>query len=213
MLYLLVAKALIVDPAGGFGRGVRLPALLVALDMSPRYLLSWIDPVFVLYATDTVVLAPSAPALLTALVLGALVGVNGAVGIETLVRRPPACEGRRAWWSAAVLPSFLASFSCCAPTVLVLLGASAAGAVVSVIPFVVPTAAILLLASLIWSLRRLERTTAMDRGDPRPPRRRTSSAGADTAREPKHGRAVVEQLGRNAAAGGGTRRVRTHENC
>jgi hypothetical protein len=45
----------------------------------------------------------------------------------------------------------------------VLLGASAAGAVVSVIPFVVPTAAVLLVASLIWSLRRLGRATALDR--------------------------------------------------
>ncbi len=96
--------------------------------------------------------------------LGALVGVNGAVGIETLVRRTPACEGTGAWWAAAALPSFLASFSCCAPTVLLLLGASAAGAVVSVIPFVVPAAAILLLASLYWSLRRLAPTIALDRG-------------------------------------------------
>jgi len=166
VLYLLIAKALIVDPAGGFGRGVRLPTLLLAPDLSLRSLLSWLDPLFVLYATDTVVLAPSAPAILTALVLGALVGVNGAVGIETLVRRPPACEGTGAWWAAAALPSFLASFSCCAPTVLLLLGASAAGAVVSVIPFVVPAAAILLLASLHWSLRRIERTTALDRGTP-----------------------------------------------
>jgi len=164
VIYLLVAKALIVDPTGGFGRGVRLPALVLAPDLSPRSLLSWLDPLFVLYATDTVVLAPSAPAILTALVLGALVGVNGAVGIESLVRRPPACEGTGAWWAAAALPSFLASFSCCAPTVLLLLGASAAGAVVSVIPFVVPAAAILLLASLHWSLRRIARTTALDRG-------------------------------------------------
>ena len=164
VIYLVVARALIVDPAGGFGRGVRLPTLVLAPDLSPRYLLSWFDPVFVLYATDAVVLAPSAPAMLTAMVLGALVGVNGAVAIETLVRRPPACEGTGAWWAAASLPSFLASFSCCAPTVLVLLGAGAAGAVVSVIPYVVPTATILLLASLIWSLRRLERTTALDRG-------------------------------------------------
>lgn len=166
VLYLLIAKALIVDPAGGFGRGVRLPTLVLAPDLSPRSLLSWLDPLFVLYATDTVILAPSAPAILTALVLGALVGVNGAVGIETLVRRPPACEGTGAWWAAAALPSFLASFSCCAPTVLLLLGASAAGAVVSVIPFVVPAAAILLLASLYWSLRRLAPTIALDRGTP-----------------------------------------------
>ena len=46
---------------------------------------------------------------------------------------------------AGVVPSFLASFSCCAPTVLLLLGAGAAGAVISIIPFA----------------RRLERTTIL----------------------------------------------------
>ena len=89
---------------------------------------------------------------------GTLVGVNGAMAVETLVRRPPACEGAGPWWVVAVLPSFLASFSCCAPTVLLLLGAGAAGAVISVIPFAVPAAALLLAGSVLLSARRLERT-------------------------------------------------------
>jgi hypothetical protein len=158
ILYLLVAKALVVDPAAHFSGFGPLP-LLVAAPVSARSLTSWLDPAFVLYLTDAIVLAPSVPAILTVLALGALVGVNGAMGVETLVRRPPACEpGTGQWWIVSVLPSFLASFSCCAPTVLLLLGAGAAGAVISVIPFVVPAAAVLLLASLAWSARRLERT-------------------------------------------------------
>lgn len=161
VLYLLVAKALVIDPGAqlsGFGP---LPSLVLS-PLSAHSLTDWLGPAFVLYLTDAVVLAPSVPAILTVLVLGALVGVNGAMGLEAIVRRPPACaSGGGPWWVAAVLPSFLASFSCCAPTVLLLLGAGAAGAAISVIPFVVPAAALLLLGSLVWSARRLERTTAL----------------------------------------------------
>ena len=160
VLYLLIAKALIVDPAAHFGRFGQLPHL-VAGPLSARSLVDPIDPAFVLYLTDTVVLAPSVPAILTVIVLGALVGVNGAMGVETLIRRPPACApGTGAFWVVSVLPSFIASFSCCAPTVLLLLGAGTAGAVISVVPFVVPAAAVLLLGSLAWSARSFERMTA-----------------------------------------------------
>ncbi len=161
LLYLLIAKALVVDTAAHFSRFGPLPLLLPST-LSARSLTDWIDPAFVLYLSDSVVLAPSVPAILTVLILGALVGVNGAMAVEAFVRRPPACAvGGGPWWIAAVLPSFLANFSCCAPTVLLLLGAGAAGAVISVIPFVVPAAAALLLASLVWSARRLARTAVL----------------------------------------------------
>lgn len=161
VLYLLIAKALVIDPEAHFSRFGPLPSLAVA-SLSARILTSWLDPAFVLYVSDAVVLAPSFPAILTVLGLGALVGVNGAMAVEAFVRRPPACAtGGGPWWVAAALPSFLASFSCCAPTVLLLLGAGAAGAVISVVPFVVPAAALLLLGSLAWSARRLERTTIL----------------------------------------------------
>lgn len=166
VLYLLIAKALVVDPDAHFAHFGPLPSLVLS-PLSVRSLTSWIDPAFVLYATDAVVLAPSVPAILTVLLLGALVGVNGAMAVEAFVRRPPACTtGGGPWWVAAVLPSFLASFSCCAPTVLLLFGAGAAGAVISFIPFVVPAAAVLLLGSLTWSARRLERTTILEPGRP-----------------------------------------------
>lgn len=161
LLYFLVAKALVVDPNAHLSRFGPLPSLTLgplALDS----LTDWIAPAFVLYLTDAVVLAPSVPAILTVLVLGALVGVNGAMGVEAIVRRPPACAtGGGPWWIAAALPSFLASFSCCAPTVLLLLGGGAAAAVISIVPFVVPAAVLLLLGSLVWSARRLERTTVL----------------------------------------------------
>jgi hypothetical protein len=166
-LYLLIAKALVIDPDAHFGRFGPLPNLALS-HLSTGSLTDWLAPAFVLYLTDALVLAPSVPAILTVLVLGMLVGINGAMGVEALVRRPPACEtGGAPWWIAAALPSFLATFSCCAPTVLLLLGAGAAGAVISIVPFVVPAAALMLLASLVWSARRLERTTVLG---PRPVR-------------------------------------------
>jgi len=161
LLYLLIAKALVIDPDAHFSRFGPLPSLVLS-SLSVRSLTSWLDPAFVLYASDAIVLAPSIPAILTVIVLGTLVGVNGAMGVETILRRPPQCEpGAGAWWIAGVLPSFLASFSCCAPTVLLLLGSGAAGAVISVIPFVVPAAGLMLVGSLVWSARRLERASVL----------------------------------------------------
>jgi hypothetical protein len=159
VLYLIVAKALVVDPGARFSRFGALPNLVVS-PLSVRDLSDWLRPAFVLYASDTIVLAPSAPVIVTVLVLGVLVGVNGAMAVEAVIRRPPGCDtAARPWWVTAVVPSFLASFSCCAPTVLILLGGDAAGAVVSVVPFVVPAAVALLFASLLWSARQLERAS------------------------------------------------------
>jgi hypothetical protein len=161
LLYLFVAKAVVFDASAGFSRFGALPLLIVAPDLSLGHVARWLDPVFVLYLTDSIVLAPSAPVLISAAVLGMLIGVNAAVTAEAVIRRPPACERGGAWWLVAVLPSFLASFSCCAPTVLLLVGATFAGAAIAIVPWVVPVAVALLLASLAWSLRRLERTTVL----------------------------------------------------
>jgi hypothetical protein len=162
VLYLIIAKALVIDPDARFSRFGSLPNL-IASPSSAASLVDWLTPAFVLYLSDAIVLAPSVPAILTVLVLGALVGINGAMALEAIVRRPPACDtGGAPWWIPAIVPSFLASFSCCAPTVLLLLGAGAASSVISLIPFVVPGAALLLLASIVWSARRLARTTVLE---------------------------------------------------
>jgi hypothetical protein len=161
-LYLLVAKALVIDPSASFGRFGTLPNLVTA-PLSARSLTDWLSPAFVLYVSDAIVVAPSIPAIATVVVLGVLIGVNGAMAVEAFVRRPPACTtGGSAWWIAAIPPSFLATFSCCAPTLLLLLGGGAAGAVISIIPLAVPTAALLLAGSVLWSARRLERTTVLE---------------------------------------------------
>lgn len=162
VIYLFVAKAVVFQQAAEFSRFGALPLLIVAPDLSLSHLARWLDPVFVLYVTDALVLSPSAPILVTTAVLGTLVGVNIAVSVEAAIRRPLECGRGRAWSFAAALPSFLASFSCCAPTILLLIGGTFAGAVIAVVPFVVPVAVALMLATLAFSLRRLERTTGLE---------------------------------------------------
>lgn len=152
LVYLLIAKALVIDPNAHFGRWGSLPNFQIA-QLNWRYLTDWFNPAFVLYLTESIAFAPAVPLLAASLLLGALIGANLAVAVETAARAY--CGAGRQWWAISALPSFLASFSCCAPTVLLLLGANFAVAIVSIVPFVVPLAVGLLLASLGWSARRL----------------------------------------------------------
>ncbi len=158
LVFLVLTRAIAIGEAAGTDTG-GLPTLVVAPDIG-GHALSWLDPAFVLYLAAGIVVAPSVPALLTALVVGTLLGTSGAVALETSIRRPAACVGGSPLWLVASLPSFLVSFSCCAPTVLLLLGASAASATVAIVPFLAPASALALAASLAWTLRRLEPTVA-----------------------------------------------------
>ena len=159
--YLLVAKALVIAGPGAFSGFGPLPALRVASDLRAA---SWIDPAFVLYVTDRIVLAPSLPTVLVAILIGLLVGVNVAMGVEAAVRPPVACAGAPPLWAVAALPSLLVSFSCCAPTLLVLLGGTAAGALIPAISFLAPLSAILLVVTILWTGHRLERTAVAGQG-------------------------------------------------
>ena len=166
--YLLVAKALVLDGPGAFSGFGPLPALSIAHDVGARAA-SWIDPAFVLYVSDRIVLAPSVPTMLVAILIGLLVGVNVAMGIEAAVRPPVACAGAPPLWAVAALPSLLVSFSCCAPTLLVLLGGTAAGALIPAIPFLAPLSAILLVATTVWAGHRLGPTASAGQGRTAPP--------------------------------------------
>lgn len=156
VVYLAAARALVVDPEAHFSRFAAVPSLALAPRLSWRHLVDPIDPAAILYLSDAVVLALPLPILLAALVVGALVGMNVAVAVETLALRATQCARASALGLLASLPAFLGSFACCAPTVLLALGANAAVAVVAIVPYVVPVAIAALAASLAWSARRLE---------------------------------------------------------
>lgn len=158
--YLLLARGLIVDTAARFSRFRAVPSLLVAPDLSWRYVTDFFNPPAILYLGDGVALAPTVPALMAALALGPLVGANLAVALATLKHQSAHCARSSAFGLLSAAPSFLASFTCCAPTVLFVLGANFAVAVVAAVPYVVPLALALLSGSLLWSGRRLSRTAA-----------------------------------------------------
>lgn len=153
--YLLLARGLIVDAAARFSRFSAIPSLRVAPDLSWRYLADVFNPPVILYLGDAIALAPTVPIAAAALVLGALVGANLTVALATLRHRATSCARSSAVSVIGSLPSFLATFTCCAPTVLFVLGANFAVAVVAAVPYVVPLAATFLVGSLVWSARRL----------------------------------------------------------
>lgn len=163
VMYLLVGRGILVDTGAHFARFGELPIVQVAPNLSWGYLTDRFNPPFVAYLTDAVALAPTVPVLASGIVLGALVGANLAVAVATVVARsrPSECGASRPWWAISALPSFLASFSCCAPTVLLFVGANFAVATVAVIPYVVPLSLVLLGASFAWSVRRLARSAGV----------------------------------------------------
>lgn len=155
--YLLLGRSLVISSEAHFSRFVGIPSVALAPDLSPRYLFDAFNPPAILYLGDGMALGPPVPIALAALLLGALVGANLAVAVESLAYRAVACARSGASALLGTLPSFLAAFSCCTPTVLLVLGANFAVGVVAVVPFVVPVAAALLVVSLFWSARRFER--------------------------------------------------------
>lgn len=157
VLYLLVSRGIVIDPQAQFSRFGTAPSLTLARDLSWRSLIDPFNPPALLLLGDALAVVPSLPQLGVAVVVGALFGANLAVAFATLRQRTLQCARASALGALATLPSFLLSFSCCAPTVLLVLGANAAVAVVALVPYVVPAAIVLMLASLLWSAARLER--------------------------------------------------------
>ena len=156
VLYLWLARALVVDPTAHFSRFVSIPSAQVAPGFGPRYLTDVFNPAFVVYLGDAVALAVPVPVLAAALVLGLLVGANMALAVEAIATRPPGCGIARPWWAIGALPGFLAGFACCAPALLLVVGAGFASSLVAVAPFAAPASAAALVGGLVWNTRRLD---------------------------------------------------------
>jgi hypothetical protein len=153
VLYLLLARALVVAPEAHFSRFAQIPSLVLAPALSWRSLIDPFNPPAILYLADGIAFGPTVPILAASIVLGALFGANLALAVETLALGVTRCAAP-AVGLAAALPGFLAAFSCCAPTVLLVLGGNFAVAVVALAPFAVPFAIGVLLASLLWTASR-----------------------------------------------------------
>lgn len=81
-------------------------------------------------------------------VLAALVGLNLAVAYLATIR-PRSCGAGAGTGVAAAVPALLSGSACCAPAIVLALGVQASGAMLAVVPWLLPLGVALLLANLI----------------------------------------------------------------
>ncbi|WP_433628256.1 hypothetical protein [Halomicrococcus sp. NG-SE-24] len=94
--------------------------------------------------------------LLVGLGLAVLVGANLAVTYLAW-RQPKACGLTRSSSGVlAAVPALLSGAACCGPVVLVVLGVQASGVLLTAFSALVPLAAVLLVASLLWVGRQVD---------------------------------------------------------
>lgn len=163
MLYLYSVQNIVVAPGLDVSGGAAVPSLAVAPDWSeklwkPIAPFVW-EPVVAAYLARSVAIFLSVPNLLVAVGLGLLVGLNAGVALARFQAARAALRPTGATGSVlASVPGLLSGFTCCVPTVVLALGSLGAFftvAVVAIRPYFIPAAAIVLIANLIWGMRRL----------------------------------------------------------
>lgn len=93
------------------------------------------------------------------LAVSVLVGVNLAV-TYIVWRQPTACGiGSRSAGALAGIPALLSGTACCGPVLLIALGVQASGLLLTAFEFLLPIAAVLLLASLLLVGRQVQVAT------------------------------------------------------
>lgn len=162
-IYLLSIGDIAVSVAGSQGgRGIQLTSVSQILQARAPYVF---EPIAAVHGWGYVTLFVSPVNLLLGAGIAVLVAVNVAISAYS-VRVVSACRTTSYSRLAGVLPVFLLGFACCAPTVLLLLGAGTAAAL---IPIFLPLRSLfypltigLLIAALLWGTWKLRRT--MSRG-------------------------------------------------
>lgn len=162
VLYLAATEHLvIVDNAGG-------PSLQILRDWQELVFRRrgpfLFEPIGAVYL-GPLALYLSIPNLLIAFVLGLLVAANVAVsyyGFRTLGMR--GLTGLRAL--IGTIPALVSGAACCVPTLILVIGLQLTATLATVWSLLLPVSAVLLLASVWWSLRRIgeQRVCASARG-------------------------------------------------
>lgn len=111
------------------------------------------EPLGALYLTPHLAVFLAPPNLLLGLLLGALVGVNLALAVHQF-RRQQSCRRPTVSGFLGALPSFLTGFTCCVPTVAIVLGANSVLALIAVRAYLIPASVILLVAGGLWGAWR-----------------------------------------------------------
>jgi hypothetical protein len=112
------------------------------------------EPIAVFHPFEGFAIFLAVPNLILAALLGLLLGLNisSSVHAYTAIR---ACGVKKSFSSvAASLPAFLTGFACCAPTFLILIGATFAAGFLALLPLFMPLAFAALVAGLGWNLLR-----------------------------------------------------------
>jgi hypothetical protein len=167
LLYLYSLQHIVYLPQTDLSAGYGAPSLQVVDDWPAklwraRAPMTW-EPVGALYLTRHLMVLISVPNLFVGGALAALVGANLTVafyGMFSAFSRVGRGSGKRGSLVSflSALPGLLSGFACCIPVFLLALGSLAAGLTagfIAVQPYLVPVAAGLLVANLLWSSRRL----------------------------------------------------------
>ncbi|WP_251017722.1 hypothetical protein [Streptomyces sp. ISL-1] len=119
------------------------------------------EPVLALHSTPHAAVFLSPVNLLLGAVVAALVGCNIAVA-GLAARQVASCRRTRYARLLGVLPAFLLGFACCVPTLLLVLGAGTAAALLPVLiplrPVFYPLTLVMLISTLVWGTSRLDTT-------------------------------------------------------
>ena len=109
------------------------------------------------------------------LLIAGLVGLNFAIAVLA-IRQPKACGIGAGAGVGAAVPALFSGFACCAPVLFLVLGIQATGAMLTVLPWMLPIGLVLLLASLAYVAGKVDPTLLeAARNDPTTDAMKTSS--------------------------------------
>ena len=161
VLYLLVylwSIGDIVGTATDQNRFGAVPSIQIAADWPAKLLRQTApftyEPVLAAHLTGHIQLFLAPVNVAVGLLLGGLAGANLTAAIH-LYRTAATCRRRSFAGLLGVLPGFLTGFTCCAPTLTLLLGAQVAAALTGLRNWLFPLALAILLTGLAWSAKRL----------------------------------------------------------
>lgn len=163
IVYLFALGDIDVSLAGAFSRFADIPSVNVVSDWPSRLFEErapfLYEPVATIFLLPQLAFFVSVGDILIGSGLGIMLALNGVLAVHAAAL-VATCRRRNVFTSAlGVLPTFLMGFACCAPTLLLALGANIAAATVSIVvplrSFILPAALALMGAMIMWSARRL----------------------------------------------------------
>lgn len=161
LLYLVAIQDVAISASGKFGRFASTPSVEVVSEWADRIFAErapfLFEPIATVYPIPQLAIFVSPGNVLVGSMLAVLLGLNVAVALWA-GSRDRACGRRRYAGVLGALPGLLLGFSCCAPTLILLLGPSFAAAFLPAFiplrPYLFPLAIGLMAAMLAWSVRR-----------------------------------------------------------